>query len=285
MLPVLIVMLARAVLLPIVLALIFVSPGEAPAHGDLDQQIAAATARIESQPHRADLYLKRGELHRAHRDFTLALADYDRAAALDPGLASVDLARAGMGFEADRLDVALDEIERFLDRRPDYAEGRALHARILARLGRPLDAADEWARAIATTPRPRPEYYLERAQALAVVGRIDEALGTLDEGLRRLGSVVTLELAATEMEVSRARYDAALARVDRLAAAASRKEQWLLQRGVILERAGRPAEAREAFTAALKAVETLPEARRRTRAVEEIETRSRNALERLGEKR
>jgi tetratricopeptide (TPR) repeat protein len=285
MLPVLIAMFGWAVISPIVLALVLASPRDVLAHGDLNEQIAAVTARIESQPRRADLYLKRGELHRAHRDCALALADYDRASALDPGLASVDLARATLGLDADRLETALAAIERFLDRRPDHADGRALHARILARLGRPLEAAEEWARAIATTSRPRPEYYLERAHALAAVDRIDEALATLDEGLWRLGSVVTLELAATEMEVSRARYDAALTRVDRLAAAAPLKEQWFLQRGVILERAGRPAEAREAFAAALKAVETLPEARRRTRAVEDIETRSRNALQRLEEKR
>ena len=278
--------LAWAIVLPILLALALACPREAAAHSDLAEQIAAVTARLEGEPRRADLYLKRGELHRAHRDWALALADYDRAAVLDPGLASVDLARAALGLAADTPGAALAAIDRFLARQPDHAEGRALRARILTRFGRPLEAAEEWARAIAASSRPRPEYYLERAHALVAADRrVDEALATLDEGIRRLGSVVTLELAAADLEIERARYDAALARVDRLAASAPRKEQWLLQRGEILERAGSAAEAREAFAAALRAVETLPEARRRTRAVEDIETRSRSALQRLEEKR
>ena len=278
-------MLGRSVTLSIALALALACPPAPEAHSDLDEQIAAVTARIEREPRRADLHLKRGELHRAHRDWTLALADYDRAAALDPDLAAVDLARATLVLDDDRPQAALAAADRFLARRPDHAEGRALRARILTRLGRPREAAEDWARAIAASPRPRPEHYLERARALAADDRrIDEALAALDDGLRRLGSIVTLELAAMELELSRARYDAALARVDRLAAASARKEQWLLQRGEILERAGRPAEAREAFAAALNAVESLPAARRRTRAAEEVETRSRRALEQRGEK-
>jgi len=279
-------MLAWAVVSLLALASALVCPHEGAAHSDIAEQIAAVTARIEVEPRRADLFLKRGELHRAHRDWAPALADYDRAAALDPGLTSVDLARAAVGLDADTPGAALAAIERFLARRPGHADGLALRARILARLGRPLEAAEDWGRAIAASSRPRPELYLERARALAAADRrLDEALATLDEGIRRLGSVVTLELAAAELEISVARYDAALARVDRLAAAAPRREQWLLQRGEILERADRAAEAREAFAAALRAVEALPDARRRTRAVEDIETRSRSALRRLEEKR
>ena len=279
-------MLGRPITLSVVFALALAYPPVAGAHSDLDEQIAAVTARIEREPRRADLHLKRGELHRAHREWALALADYDRATALDPALAPVDLARATLALDAGTPQAALAAVDRFLARRPDHAEGRALRARILTRVGRPLEAAEDWARAIAASPRPRPEHYLERARALAVDDRrIDEALAALDEGIRRLGSIVTLELAALELELSRARHDAALARVDRLAAASPRKEQWLVQRGEILERAGRPAEAREAFAAALKAVETLPEARRRTRAVEDVESRARSALEKLGERR
>jgi tetratricopeptide (TPR) repeat protein len=277
-------MLALAILPPIVLVLVLASPREAAAHSDLAEQIAAVTARIEADPRRGSLYLQRGELHRAHRDWALALADYDRAAALDPGLPAVDLARAAVSLDADRPEAALAAIDRFLVRQPDRADGWALRGRILARLHRPLEAAEDWDRAIRASSRPRPEQYLERASALAAGGRIDGAVAALDEGIRRLGAIVTLELAAVELELAHARYDAALARVDRLAAAAPRKEQWLLRRGEILEQAGRPAEAREAFAGALVAVQALPEARRRTRAVGDIETRSRNALLRLEEK-
>src|SRR5688572_33256037 len=44
------------------------------AHGDLHERIAALTKQIDDAPTNAELYLKRGELHRAHRDWKLALA-------------------------------------------------------------------------------------------------------------------------------------------------------------------------------------------------------------------
>src|SRR2546426_2682773 len=63
------------------------------AHGDLHEQIAITTKLIQREPHNAALYLKRGELHRAHGEWDAAMADYERAAELDPKLEVVDLAR------------------------------------------------------------------------------------------------------------------------------------------------------------------------------------------------
>jgi predicted RNA polymerase sigma factor len=47
------------------------------------------------------------------------------------------------------------------------------------------------------------------------------------------------------------RFEAALARVDRLGAGAARPETWMLRRGDILRQAGRRGEAAEAYRAAL----------------------------------
>jgi predicted negative regulator of RcsB-dependent stress response len=123
---------------------------------------------------------------------------------------------------------------------------------------------------------------LERAQALASAGdgHVAEALRSLDEGVAELGPVVTLQLLAIELELRRKTYDAALARLDAVAAQSPRKETWLERRGQILASAGRAAEAGEAFVAALAAVEALPPPRRRVRAVIELEARLRTALAR-----
>lgn len=275
----------KLVTLSVLFALTLGCPPGGVAHSDLDQQIAGLTGRIEREPGSAVLYFRRGELHRAHRDWPAALADYDRAARLDPGLAAVDLARATVAIETGAPQTALAAVERFLARQPDHAEGRALRARVLAALGRPLEAAEDWRRAIAASNSPRPDLYLDRARALASDERkMDEAVATLDEGLRRLGSVVTLDLAAMDLELHQRRYEAALARLDRLAAASPRKELWLVRRGEILEHAGRLAEARAAYAAALRAMAILPEPRRQTRAIEDLEARARTALNRLGER-
>jgi hypothetical protein len=51
--------------------------------------------------------------------------------------------------------------------------------------------------------RPEPEIFLERAAALASSGNdhLKDALLGLNEGLAKLGSVMTLELAAYDLEL------------------------------------------------------------------------------------
>jgi hypothetical protein len=63
------------------------------AHDGIAAQIAALTAQIAASPASADLFVKRGELYRATRQWVQALADLDRATRLDPALASADLVR------------------------------------------------------------------------------------------------------------------------------------------------------------------------------------------------
>jgi predicted negative regulator of RcsB-dependent stress response len=96
-----------------------------------------------------------------------------------------------------------------------------------------------------------------------------------------LGPLVTLELCAVDIEVKDKQYDAALARLDLLAAKSPRKESWLARRGDILLQAGKTEEARKAFQTALDAMETLPPARRNVPAMLELQTRLREQLAKL----
>lgn len=75
------------------------------AHEGLHEQIAGITAKIKRDPKNASLYLQRGELHRLHRDWSRAAADYDRAERLQPSLKIVDLGRGKMLFERGGFSV------------------------------------------------------------------------------------------------------------------------------------------------------------------------------------
>src|SRR6185503_1548367 len=90
----------------LLLALLVVS---APlfAHEGLHEQIAELTKRIEADPVNAALYLKRGELYRLHEELEPAMRDYDRAAALDSRLHSVDLGRGLLWTASGRLPDAI----------------------------------------------------------------------------------------------------------------------------------------------------------------------------------
>lgn len=251
----------------------------AHAHEGLHEQIVAVTAKIRRDPKNASLYLQRGELHRLHSDWPRAAADYDRAARLQPSLIVVDLARGKMLFESRRLQQAKFVLDRFLRLQPNHVEGFITRARVLARMGIPVQAAQDFTQALTLAPTPEPELYLERAQVLAEDERyIEDALRGLDEGIGRLGPLVTLQLLAIDLESRRKNYDAALTRLDLIAAQSERKEMWLVRRGEILRNAGRIEEARATFKAALTAIESLPPDRRQNRAVTALELRARSGL-------
>jgi predicted Zn-dependent protease len=253
------------------------------AHGDIHLQIIEITKEIEKTPRNAELYMRRAELHRAHSDWDASQTDYDRAFALDPKLPFIDLARARMFLEANWPLSCKTAVDRFLARNAEHPEGLIIRARALVKLNQRLEAAQDYTRAIAKASDGRPELFLERAQALAAEGKehVDDAIKGLDEGIQKLGPLVTLNLYALDLETEHGRYDAALKRLDGVMAKAPRKETWLERRGNILRQAGRPAEAREAYKAALDAMKTLPPTRRNVPAMVELEKRLRANIESL----
>ncbi len=256
------------------------------AHPGLDEQIASVNAQIAEHPEDAALYLKRGELHRIHRDWPAAQADLIKAMTLQPDLTVAELCLGRMKLDAGAPAEAKPYLDRYLAKRPNDAEALALRGSALEALGQHLRAAEDLTQCIATPGHdPRPEYYLDRARALQAAGPqyLAQAIQGLDEGRARLGDPVTLQLLALDLELERKNFDGALRRVDELAHASARQEPWLIRRGTILEAAGRPGEAREAYTRAIAAIEALPGARRGTRAVASLESEARAALQRLNE--
>ena len=262
------------------LLLLLAAPWPARAHADLLLQIEEATRRIEREPQNGELYLRRGELHRAHQDWDAAEADYDRARSLDGQLAVVDLARGKMYLEAGWPLSALVALDRFVAGHTNHSDALVTRARTLVKLGRYGEATRDYNQSIAHAARPQPEIYLERSQALMAGGEahLEEALQGLKEGMRKLGPLVTLQLFAIDVELKQKRVDAALSRLDRVAAQSPRKETWLARRGEILQQAGRAKEASEAYQAALRAMAALPPSRRQVPAIAELEKRVRQSL-------
>lgn len=255
------------------------------AHPAIEAQIADIDRRIAATPTDATLYLRRGELYRIHREWTRAAGDYEHALKLDPELIVVRQSMGRMLLESDRAAEAVAPFEAYLARRPNDTKTLALLSRTYMQLGRYLDAANGYTRTLASVKdgKPRPEYYLERARALVAAGRkhTDKAIEGLDEGLRALDFPVTLQLYAIELEIDNLHHDAALARLDQIASRSARKEPWLVRRGEILEKAGRPEEARQAYQETLDAISALPETRVRNRAVERLQAEATAGIERL----
>jgi predicted Zn-dependent protease len=248
------------------------------AHEGLHEQIQEVSQRIVEQPRNAALYLKRGELLRLHAEWRLAAADYDRAEQLAPQLSAIHLARGTMLLDSGHAPAALAPLRHYLQLHPDDPRARVILGRALVQSGHPAEGAAAFTAVLDRSPQPDPDLAIERARALASAKQPEEALRGLDDIMSKIGPLVTLQLAAIDIETAAGRYPAALRRIDTAAATAVRKETWLARRGDILLQAHRPTEAQTAYREALSALQTLPEGRRRTRAATELEERLQTAL-------
>jgi tetratricopeptide (TPR) repeat protein len=253
----------------------FLAP-PASGHVEIERQVAEVSRRIAQTPGDVSLYIRRGELYRAHGDFDLAMADFQVARSLDPDLPAVDLCVGSTHLDAGRPAEALVSLDRFLARLPRHVGATVLRARALAALGERLAAAVEYTEAIrlatAEDP-PRPESIIERAQVLSAEGPewIPEAIAGLDEGITRLGPLPVLQLLAAELELGRGSPDAALDRLESAWASSARKETFLERKGEILERSGRMGDACRAYEEALEAWDALPASRKAARAMTSLE--------------
>ena len=270
----------RSRIIAALLAGLLVSPSVAFAHADIIERIEALDTQIALAPTDAALYRKRGELHRLHKDWTSADADYDRAAKLAPSEPSVHFLRGRMWLEADKPETARPMLDRFLAARPDHADALLTRSRVLARLGEHLAAADDLARAANLLDPPTPEVYLDRARALAAAGPVytDRALASIDEGMARLGPLVTFIAYGVEVERERGDHARALQRLDALPEKIGRQPAWLALRGDILRDLGKAQQAHASYREGLAKIEAYSPARRNARAIAALEARLRDAL-------
>ena len=135
-----------------------------------------------------------------------------------------------------------------------------MRARALIQMRQPVAAIADYDVAIAQSAPPSPDLYHERAKAIADLGpkRTLDALASLDEGITRLGPIVSLQMHAIDLELASRRFDQAIARLETISSRSSRKEHYLLQKGEILQKAGRPADAKAAWREALTHIDALP---------------------------
>jgi tetratricopeptide (TPR) repeat protein len=247
------------------------------AHAGVDELEAETRARLARHPDSPQAHLERAAVLQMERDWDGALAALEDAAARGADPDVVGARKGGVYLEAGFPRMAKIEIDRVLARRPAAYDLLADRARAWLALGNPEAAARDFGEAIAKGTRPTPELVLARRDALAAAGKPEDALGALDAGMTRVGPVVSLVLPAVDLEVELGRYDAALARLDRLAGNGPPNPLWQARRGDILERAGRPAEARTEWARTLALLDARPPARQGTQ-LDDLRRRMQAAL-------
>ena len=225
------------------------------AHPEIEDALNRLNAAIAITPADADLYVQRGELYARHEEWLNAEANYLRAAEIAPQHARLAYLRAALELATGRAEEARGRLDALLAQHAADADALVLRARTHTTLKSSSAAVQDFTAAIAMIPTPRPELYLDRAALLAPA----EAIRSLDEGIERIGPAITLHLRALALEETSGRFDAAVARVDRIIDVMERKESWLKRRGDLLARGGRVTDARASYLSALAVIQTLPD--------------------------
>jgi tetratricopeptide (TPR) repeat protein len=223
--------------------------GPVGAHPGLHHDIEQVTELLAAEPERADLWLRRGRLHRMSDHLAASLSDLDHARELAPEMGEVALERGLTLGALDRDLEALEELDRFIRLRTDSSLAYAERARIRARLGRLGPAITDYSRSLDLNEDV--EIYILRGRLQEQNGRLDDAAAGYRVGLERLNGAVVLRLALIRVETERGNYDVALALIDEQLAQAAAKTDWYLRRGDVLEAAGKPAAAEAARREAL----------------------------------
>jgi predicted Zn-dependent protease len=270
---------------------IIASSGEGLTHGEIDQRLDGMDLRIAENPGDSMLFLLRSDLHREHRDWEAATSDIQIAFDLEPDNPNIDFYRAVLLRDLGKLPEAERSLSRYLKRAPAWPGAKVslpkahqAFAGLLIDQGRPCEAADQYSRALAAAARPGPQLYLSRAEQFVRCQPpdYDAALRGLDEGIARLGPGATvLEKKAIDLELARGSVNRALERIEAQTARAPVGPSTWLRPARILERAGRPLEALEAYRKAQSAIAAMPNRARATRGAEALIKQTEEGIARL----
>lgn len=254
---------------PVITGILFVfcllmsSLRPALAHGPGLEEIDKLTAQIAESGEASNLYVKRARVYQGNGHWQEAMADFDKAAELDPEYVEYDLDRARLTLEAGEYLRTLDFIDLYLLRHRNTTEALLIRARSYQALEQYQQAAESFEFALADLStidgRPSPEWYLEFAETLVLTGDKEKAVTALREGIERLGPISVFQVKAAELEADLGLFDSALKRVDQLLNQSQRKDLWLSRRADILAMAGREDEAQRTYQQAYAALKRLPQ--------------------------
>lgn len=239
-----------------------------------NEQIVDSPADAAGWFHRSLLLVLDGE-------WDEALTDCLEVERLAPGKYATGMVRGQALAGQGKLMEGKAALDAFLATRPTHAHALGARAQIFLKLKQTEPALDDYRAALRATAGADLDLVKEAVTALLSAGRRDEALQVLNKGIAQLGPVTSLELQAFELETSSGRFDAALAHVDTLQKAAPQPEPWMARRAELLQRAGRPDEARAAWRALLRHIDALPSLQRGSPAMRQFSDQASTGLQTL----
>ncbi len=189
---------------PMLVSLLLVGTLVAAVPHDPDARVRALTERLAESPEDPSLWAGRGRLYLARGDLPLAVRDFRFALGLEGGEVEARLGLSRAALAGGDAEEALRQIERAVARLPGSLALERTRAEALAALGRAPAAAASWARAVRTARDPRPDDWLAAIDAYAGlpsgIGQ-SEAAALLQEAVGSVGLVPALEETAQRLGI------------------------------------------------------------------------------------
>lgn len=149
--------------------------------GLYDQALADMNKALALDPNDSDAYVDRGNVYKNKGQYDLALHDYDQAIRLDPNSATAFYDRGDFFLDRRQYDRAIQDDDQAIRLKPDYAsafDNRCFGRAVLGRLPQALADCNEAVRLAATANHydSRAFVYLKMKNYAAAIADYDSAL-------------------------------------------------------------------------------------------------------------
>lgn len=248
------------------------------AHGDVHKRIDALTEQLESQPRNATLLSQRGTQYALDENWDMALRDFEIARQSNPGEKDIGLHIGEMLLHLNRYEDSERELTAVIRENPSHTRAYELRASVREMANKTNDATADYDKAISLSAKPKPHLYVARAQLLVRIGKLDDALGGIEQGVAQLGPLASLIEPAVDAAAHRNQPALALTWINRLPDTLRNSPRWRVRSGELSAQAGRTDEARTILGDALAAIEQLPTARRDTEAMTALRDEAQRTL-------
>ncbi|MBI1287324.1 MAG: hypothetical protein GC178_07060 [Flavobacteriales bacterium] len=229
-------------------------------HGDLSIRIAEKTEAIRVEPENGLLYMQRGELYFQHEQPDSALIDYRSALknGLDTSLIHVLMAEAFLANGNN--EAGLRSIEEFVALEPTNLKGIHTRGKLLEASGKLNEAITDFEYVLEKSNNPRPQdfVHLSNLYLKADTNDVEHAIGTLKEGIGRLGNIISLQMKIYNLEKDHRHFAAAHQLLDEMMEPLSRKERLLVEKAELFLLEQKAVEAAQTLVDAENAIATLP---------------------------
>lgn len=244
-------------------------------HGDLSVRISEKSKEIESHPENGLLYLQRGELYLQHEQSDSALVDFQHSLTLKPDTSAVYILLAEAYLNLDQYKKGMAAVDEFLKLEPDHLRGIHTRARLYETVGKLDAAARDFEYVLEKGDNTRPQDYVQLAELLDKLNPKDptEAISILNQGIEKLGDIISLQIKVYDLEKERRNFKSAHAMLDKMMEPLSRKERLMVEKADLYLLEGNPVEAAQYLVHAENAIAQLPTRLKNIKATTDLKQR------------